>query len=235
MWKPVELGSPHEGGLCHLSVKKLSFYITDADITLRSNHLPLKWFLLKDILKAKVNNWAVELETYRIKFVHIKGNSNIPADTLSRLISIDPDVKLDPELAGYEFGHFCFEELPKASSYTINEVIVNKVVEAHDADIDEPITTYTIPLPCSEIWEMQETDEKLCQLHQLCPHIEKGHLTESGYFMDPEDGLLRWKIMDNLQTFEPEVLPNILISTALLLAHDHIGYNDFRHTYAVLK
>ena len=100
----------------YLSVKKLAFYITDADITLRSDHLPLRKFLQKKTLNNKVNNWAVELETYRIKFVHIKGKSNVPADTLSRLISIDPDVKLEPELKGHEFGQYCFEELPKASS-----------------------------------------------------------------------------------------------------------------------
>ena len=100
----------------NLSVKKLAFYITDADITLRSDHLPLRRFLLKNTLNDKVNNWAVELETYRIKFEHIKGKSNVLANTLSRLISIDPDVKLEPELAGYEFGQYCFEELPKASS-----------------------------------------------------------------------------------------------------------------------
>ena len=82
----------------YLSVKKLAFYITDADITLRSDHLPLKWFLLKNTLNDKVNNWAIELETYRIKFEHIKGKSNVLADTLSRFISIDPDVKLEPEL-----------------------------------------------------------------------------------------------------------------------------------------
>ena len=51
----------------YLSVKKLAFYITDADITLRSDHLPLKQFLLKNTLNDKVNNWAVELETYRIQ------------------------------------------------------------------------------------------------------------------------------------------------------------------------
>ena len=171
----------------YLSMKKLSFYITDADITLRSDHVPLKQVLLKNTLNAKVNNWAVELETYRIKFAHNKGKSNILADTISRLININPDVKLDPKLMGYEFEHLCFKEFPKTSSYTVNEVLVNKVVEAHDADIDEPITTYTIPLPSSKIWGMQESDEKL---HQLCPCIEKGHLADSGYFIDPEDGLL---------------------------------------------
>ena len=119
----------------YLSVKKLSFYIMDADFTLRSDHLPLKHFLLKNTLNSNVNNWAVELETYRIRFVHIKGKSNVLAYTLSRLINIDPDVKQDPELAGYEFGQYCFEKLPKALSYTSNEVIVNEIVEVFHADI----------------------------------------------------------------------------------------------------
>ena len=149
----------------YLSVKKLAFYITDADITLRSNHLPLKWFLLKNTLNDKVNNWAIELETYRIKFKHIKGKSNVLADTLSRLISIDLDVKLEPELQGSKFRQYCFEELPKASSYTVNEIITGMVIEAHDADITEPVTMYSIPLPSLEIHELQESDEKL---HLLC-------------------------------------------------------------------
>ena len=67
------------------------------------------------------------------------------------------------------------------------------------------------------------------------PRIEKGHLADSGYFIDKEDGLLRQRISDNLQDFKPVVLPNSLISTALLLAHDHTGHNGFRRTYAALK
>ena len=37
----------------YLSVKKLAFYIMDADITLRSDHLPLKKFLQKNTLNDK--------------------------------------------------------------------------------------------------------------------------------------------------------------------------------------
>ena len=158
----------------YLSVKKLAFYITDADITLRSDHLPLRKFLQRNTLNDKVNNWAVELETYRIKFVHIKGKSNVLANTLSRLISIDQDVKLEPELEGYEFGQYCFEELPKASSYTVNEIITGTVIETHD--ITEPVTTYSIPLPSFKICELQESDDKLHLLHS---RIEKGHLADS--------------------------------------------------------
>ena len=38
-----------------------------------------------------------------------------------------------------------------------------------------------------------------------------------------------------MQNFKPVVLPNSLISTALLLTHDHTGHNGFRRTYAALK
>ena len=44
----------------YMSVKKLSYYLQDADIILRSDHLPLKKFLSKNTLNTKVNNWAIE-------------------------------------------------------------------------------------------------------------------------------------------------------------------------------
>ena len=46
-----------------MSVKKLSFYIDTAKITVKSDHLPLKKFLEKNTLNFKVNNWAAELES----------------------------------------------------------------------------------------------------------------------------------------------------------------------------
>ena len=40
----------------YMSVKRLSFYVTDADVTIRNDHLPLKKFLNKKTVKSKVNN-----------------------------------------------------------------------------------------------------------------------------------------------------------------------------------
>ena len=48
--------------------------------------------------------------------------TNILADTLSRLVDIDPDARLDPENAGWEFGYYVFETLPKLSSEEIASV-----------------------------------------------------------------------------------------------------------------
>ena len=81
----------------YMSVKKLSFYLDQADIYLRSDYLPLKRFLQKNTLNLKVNNWAMELESFNIQFEYIQGSKNVLADTLSRLIDIDEDTWLPPE------------------------------------------------------------------------------------------------------------------------------------------
>ena len=60
----------------YMTVKKSPFYLTGADITLRSEHLPLNKFLQKNTLNLHVNNWAVEIESFKIKFVHIAGKDN---------------------------------------------------------------------------------------------------------------------------------------------------------------
>ena len=52
----------------YMFVKKLAYYLEDADIMLRSGHLPLKRFLAKNTLNSKVNNWAVEISPFRIAF-----------------------------------------------------------------------------------------------------------------------------------------------------------------------
>ena len=48
----------------YMSVRRLSFYVTDMEVTIRSDHLPLKKFLNKQTMNSKVNNWVVELEQF---------------------------------------------------------------------------------------------------------------------------------------------------------------------------
>ena len=79
----------------YMSIKKLSF--DTAKITVRSDHLPLKKFLEKNTMNSKVNNWAVELESQNITFEYIPGIKNTLADTLSRLIDIDKNIRLQAE------------------------------------------------------------------------------------------------------------------------------------------
>ena len=76
----------------YMSIKKLAYYLEDTDITLRSDHLALKKFLVKNTLNSKVNNWAIEILPFHITFEYIKGIKNTLANTMSRLINIDPQI-----------------------------------------------------------------------------------------------------------------------------------------------
>ena len=96
----------------YMSIKKLTYNLEDADITLRSDHLPLKKFLAKNTLTSKVNNWAIEISPFCIMFKFIKGIKNTLADTMSRLIDIDLQVQPESEPEGYDFGYYTFDTLP---------------------------------------------------------------------------------------------------------------------------
>ena len=93
----------------YMSIKKLTYYLEDADVTLRSDHLPLKKFLAKNTLNSKVNNWAIVILPFQITFKYIKGIKNTLADTMSRLIDIDLQIQTEPEPEGYGFGYYTFD------------------------------------------------------------------------------------------------------------------------------
>ena len=57
----------------YMTVIKSTFYITGHDVTLRSDHLLLNKFLKQLTLNNTVNNWAMEIESFKIKFIHIAG------------------------------------------------------------------------------------------------------------------------------------------------------------------
>ena len=67
---------------------------------------------MKNTLNSKVNNWVIEISPFHITFEYIKGIKNTLADTMSRLIDIDPQVQQDSEPEGYEFGYYSFDTLP---------------------------------------------------------------------------------------------------------------------------
>ena len=115
-----------------MSVRKLSFYLTNVDVLIRSDHLPLKKFLRQNTMNSKVNNWAVELESYNLKFEYIQGIKNTLIDTLSGLLEIDPDVALPAEPQGTEFSYNVFEELPPVE---VGEIIVEGVEIKLDPDM----------------------------------------------------------------------------------------------------
>ena len=147
----------------YMSVKKLSFYIDTAKITVKSDHLPLKKFLEKNTLNSKVKNWAVELESQNITFEYIPRIRNTLADTLSRLIEMDENIKLQPEEEGKEFGYFPFKELPPVRTQVIEEVIECEIGNLNIQHTD-PIIEKQIPLERHE----EISTPALHELSSLC-------------------------------------------------------------------
>ena len=218
----------------YMAVKKLSFYLDSAKITLRSDHLPLKKFLEKNTMNAKVNNWAVELESQNINFEFIAGVQNVLADTLSRLIEINEEVQLPPEEPGYEFGYTPFEELPPAKTTMIEEVIIS---EANKAEVfishDEPVPKdipVELPLTDHRMMELQEQDPLIGRLRKewKSNNLDKNHFTM-------ERDILRKKKIINGILYKPMLVPDILKDCLLMLAHNEQGHNGFRRTYNALR
>ena len=219
----------------YMSVKKLSFYLTDAQILLRSDHKPLEKFLLKNTLYSKVNNWAMELKAFNIQFDYIKGSNNILADTLSRLIAIDPDTPTTPEEPGYEFGYAIFEEFPKVQTktYEVNEVIVgtDKKIIKNDPELQNSLQCIQNPIAPQRLRRLQQQDTNI---EILKCKLQNNRLDKEYYSLD-ENELLTRKVIDGGHEFCAIYLPSVLIFQVLRTAHDDLGHNGFPRTYAALK
>ena len=218
----------------YMSVKKLSFYLDSARITVRSNHLPLKKFLEKNTMNTKVNNWAVELESQKIDFVFIPGIKNVLADTLSRLIEVDNNVKLPEEKEGEEFGYIPFEKLPPAQVETCKEVWINEVTQDRvTIKLQDPIQQnieINLPLTNQKLKELQEQDPKVSHLRKLW---SESKLNKTLFTM--ENDILKRVLMVNGLLYKPVVTPSILKDCLIMLAQDEQGHNGFKRTYGSLQ
>ena len=185
----------------YMSVKKLLFYLTDVQILLMSDHKPLEKFLLKNTLNSKVNNWAMELEAFNIQFDCIKGSNNILADTLSCLISIDPDTPTTPEEPGYEFGYAIFEEFPKVTTktYEVNEVIVgtNTEIFKNDPELQNSLQCIENPIAPQRLKKLQQQDTNIEILKRK---LRNNRLDKEYYSLD-ENELLTRKVIDGGHEF----------------------------------
>ena len=205
-----------------MSVKKSTFYLTRHEMTLRSDHLPLKKFLRKMTLNNMVNNWSTEIESFNINFVHISGKANVLADTLSRLINTDPDLKQQPELEGHEFSKYCFKALPK-----VRGLVGHSKIGGNTTDVCEIQITYDNPENSEFSVELPLEDNKFASLQEnnlkirdLCDKVKEGMYKEF-YFVN-NDVLFR-SIVDNSHKFETRVIPESLVDVVLLLSHNQSG------------
>ena len=204
-----------------------AYYLEDADITLRSDHLPLKKFLSKNTLNSKVNNWAITISPFRITFEYIKGIKNTLADTMSRLIEIDPQVRQGIEPEGYEFGYYTLDPLP--------------TMEVSNIDTTQGITNDKGDEDIGHLLKLPLTDDMLSQLQlqdlfcsNIIAQIKKGNIKD-GLTYKFHNNLLKRNVTDSDKIYETVVLPKALTAQILKRAHDDLGYNGTHRTYMLIK
>ena len=216
----------------YVSVKKLDHYIQDAEVTLRSDHLPLKSFLQKNTMNTKVNNWAIDITSRcrNIQFEYIKGIKNNLADTMSRLIEITPEIEQEPEPPGQEFGYDIFETLEpiETTTHYINE-LKEEIQVKHEAIPDDLLPI--VDLTESQLEDIQMKDKFIKNIVNKL--VAKQQPEGKPYYL--EGKLLKKYIYDNKQRFEVTVVSPNCAPLLLNLAHDQLGHNGTARTYMLLK
>ena len=178
-------------------------------------------------MNSKVNNWAVEILPFRITFKYIKGIKNTLANTMSRLIDIDPQIQQDSEPEGYEFGYYTFDTLPAME--------VSNIDTTHETSSDNGKefngNLVNLPLTDKTLSELQEQDT-FCS--NILVQIKKGNIKE-GQTYKIQNNLLKRYVTDGDKTYETVILPRALTAQILKMAHDDLGHNGTHRTYMLLK
>ena len=180
-------------------------------------------------MNSKVNNWAIEISPFHITFEYIKGIKNTLADTMSRLINIDPQVQQDSEPEGYEFGYYMFDTLPMLEVSNV-ETTQDTSVSVND-DNDANNNLLELPIDNDTLFRLQQKD-RFCA--NILAQIEKGNIIEGQLYV-VQDKLLKRYVVDGDNTYETIVLPRALTAQILKIAHDNLGHNGTHRTYTLLK
>ena len=198
-----------EAYVIYMSIKKLTYYLEDADVTLRSDLLPLKKFLAKNTLNSKVDNWAIEISPFQITFKYIKGIKNTLADTMSKLIDIDLQIQPETEPEGYEFGYYTFDSLPTLEVSNV-ETTQDLSLETKDKDA-----------PNNDLWKLPISNDTLSRLQQedvfcknILSQIEKGNIVEGQLYL-VKDKILKRYIIDGDNTYETTLIPRAITTQIL--------------------
>ena len=171
----------------------------------------------------------MEISLFKITFEYFKGIKNTLADTMSRLIALDPDNQLVDESEGFEYGYYAFDNIDLIETQTeINEMTNKKEGEI---PVNLPDEEITLPIENSKLIELQKKD-KFCKNILNVLANNKLH-NKNLYYI--ENGILKRYNDNNKQRFKVVILPQTLTEPALQLAHKGLGHNGIPQTYALLR
>ena len=168
----------------------------------------MKSFLLKNTKNDKVNNWGVELASkYTLHFEYVKGIKNTLADTMSRLVTLDPDITLVKEPEGYQFG----KQIEPNDDMTGTEVKLISLAPV--APVSKPGKSVD-PIPDKDILQWGVSPEEIIQRQKtdkFCQNIRDRILKAGSHAIHPyymEGELLMCYVEGNKQRFLSNSYPS---------------------------
>ena len=145
---------------------------------------------------------------------------------MSRLVQIDPESKLQPEQEGYEFGYHAFDDMEPIRC-EVNAIDTNSSRDP----IPLPGEDIKLPLDDEKLKGFQQKD-KFCK--DIVEKLKKGQLQNKNPYYQ-EEGILKGFVEDGKQKFEVVLLPQVLTSTLLQLAHEGLGHHGSPRKNALIK
>ena len=153
---------------------------------------------------------------------------------MSRLVTLDPDIKLVKEPEGYQFG----KQIGLNDDVAETEVrLVSLAPVTPVSKSGRPVD----PIPDKDILQWGISPEEIIQRQKadkFCQNI-RDRITKTGshivhpYYLEEE--LLMRYVEDNKQRFEVIVIPRDLSKAVLKLAHDDLGHNGSARTYMIVR
>lgn len=112
------------------ALEKFRGYIDGSDITVCSDHRPLKWLMTLQSPSGRLTRWALKIQSFNLKIDYTPGRDNIIADTLSRP-NDEPETTNSAELCSITVN------LPNKSAiemreYQLNDSNVSKIIKCFE-------------------------------------------------------------------------------------------------------
>ena len=157
-----------------------------------------------------------------MKLECIQGIKNTLADSLSRLIEVDPEARLQPEKEGHEFSTFCFEEVNETSEILPDfwiplEDKVKHIEIAHDENVVKEVQ---LPLSKKQMIQLQKNDT---EAKNIVNKLRKEKNNAKMFIL--HNGVLCRLWTEERETFRFTFVPEVLRDPLLVLAHNQNSHN----------
>ncbi|GFX66261.1 transposon Tf2-9 polyprotein [Trichonephila clavipes] len=119
------------------ALKKFRGYIEGTEITVASDHQPLKWLLNLKSPTGRLARWALEIQSFNLKVQYIPGKANVVADMLSRPVTQE-------EESFCEENNITIADMPTRSCTDMREA------QLKDDNLKKIIDSFESPLKTEE-------------------------------------------------------------------------------------